>query len=178
MCVRYLATLGAALVALSAAAIAGPQTRTQVEPAQLPPPFGMPGPIHPGPQSCSPQFQSLLKLQMEGMRRLQGLSRSQGEMLCSALDGADQLGVDKLIDPKLLQRFLTPDQKDLLDSLGIDLSKVDVAKLMRRLGIDPSQVDLRKLTHQCRQGQGEVDRFATSELGRLEREMLRCDDRI
>jgi hypothetical protein len=178
MYVRYLATLGAGLLALSTAAIAGPQTRTQVDPIQLPPPFGMPGPIHPGPQSCSPQYQRLLKLQMEGMRRLQGLSRSQGETLCSALDGADQLGVDKLIDPKLLQRFLTPDQKELLDSLGIDLAKVDVAKLMRRLGIDPSQLDLRRLTHQCRQGQGEIDRFATSELGRLEREMLRCDDRI
>jgi hypothetical protein len=119
-----------------------------------------------------------MKLQIEAMRRLQSLSRTQGDLLCATLETGDQLGVDKLIDPKMVQRFLTPDQKDLLDSLGIDLAKVDIAKLMRRLGIDLSQIDLRRLTHQCRQSQGEIDRFVTAELGRLGREMLRCDDRI
>ena len=168
----------AAALLLSTGSSAKQGAMPQHQPAQLPPPFGAPGPILPGPQSCSPRYQRLLKLQIEAMRQLQRLSRSEGNMLCSTLDNADQLGIDKLIDPKALQRFLTPDQKDLLDSLGVDLSKVDVAKLMRRFGIDLSQIDLRQLTHQCRLSQGELDRFATSELGRLERETLRCDDRI
>ena len=34
-------------------------------------------------QSCSPQYQRLLKLQAEGMRQLQRLSRSEGDKLCS-----------------------------------------------------------------------------------------------
>ena len=49
---------------------------------------------------------------------------------------------------------------------------------MRELGIDPAQIDLRQLKQQCRQSQGDIDRFATSEIRRLEDEILRCDDRI
>ncbi len=171
---RYLSVPAAVLAVVSTVAFAQPSA----EPAQLPPPFGAPGPIFPAPPSCSPQFQRLLKLQLDGMRRLQSLSRSEGNMLCSTLESTDQLGVGKLIDPKLLQQWLTPDQKDLLESFGVDLSKVNVGKIMRRLGIDLSQIDLRQLTHQCRQSQGEIDRFATSEVGRLEREIMLCDDRI
>ena len=171
---RYLSIPAAVLAVVSTVAFAQPNAT----PTQLPPPFGAPEPIFPPPPSCSPQYQRLMKLQIDGMRRLQSLSRSEGDMLCATLETTDQLGVDKLIDPKLLQRFLTPDQKDLLESLGVDLSKVNVGKIMRRLGIDLSQIDLRQLTHQCRQSQGELDRFATSELGRLEKEIMRCDDRI
>ena len=115
---------------------------------------------------------------MQGMRQLQLLSRAQGEQLCSTLEGADELGVDKLVDPKALQRFLTPEQRELLEAFGLDLAKVDVAKIMRLLGVDLSRIDLRQLKHQCRQGQGELDRYATNELGRLESEIVRCDDRI
>jgi len=146
--------------------------------AQLPPPFGGPGPIIPGPQSCSPQYQSILRLQMEGMRQLQRLSREQGNTLCAKLESADELGLDKLLDPKQLQPLLTPQQRELLESLGIDLAKVNMARLMRLLGIDLARIDLRPFKHQCRQSQGEIDRFASSELGRLEREMFRCDDRV
>ena len=60
----------------------------------------------------------------------------------------------------------------------MDLSKVNVAKIMRQLGIDLSQIDLRQLKQQCRTSKSELERFATSELARLEHETLRCDDRV
>jgi hypothetical protein len=169
----------AAVLAFASSPAAAQQSRApRLDLAQMPPPFGAPGPVVPGPMRCTPQYQSLLKLQMEGMKQLQLLSRAQGEQLCSTLEGADQLGVDKLVDPKALQRLLTPRQRDVLEAFGVDLAKVDVAKIMRLLGVDLSRIDMRQLTHQCRQGQGELDRYATTELGRLESEIIRCDDRI
>jgi hypothetical protein len=177
MRLTYLAVAAAAVLAATAAT-AQQSPRPRPELAQLPPPFGSPGPIIPGPNKCTAHYQSLLKLQMEGMKQLQRLSRGQGETLCAGLEGADQLGVDKLVDPKQLQQFLTPQQRELLEAFGIDLAKVDVAKVMRLLGVDLSRVDLRQLKNRCRQGQGELDRFATAELGRLESEIIRCDDRI
>ena len=178
MQLKYFGILGAAVTLFAAASVAEPIPSPNLEHAQLPPPFGRPGPIVPGPQSCSPHYQRLLKLQAEGMRQLQRLSRGEGEKLCATLETTDLQGVDKLIDPKTLERLLTPDQRDLLGSLGIDLSKVNVGKLMQRLGIDPSQVDLRNLKQQCRQSQGDIDRFTANELARLEGEIMRCDDRI
>ena len=175
---RYLGMLGAIAALVATASLAQQGPAPGVEPAQLPPPFGAPGPIVPGIQSCSPQYQRLLKLQIEGLRQLRRLSRSEGETLCTALESADTLGVDKLIDPKALQRFLTPEQRELAEAFGVDLSKVNVARIMRLLGVDMSQIDLRQLKHQCRQSQGEMDRFAANELARLEKDMTRCDDRI
>jgi hypothetical protein len=174
---RYLGALGGIAVLLATASFAGSGPTPRIEGAQLPPPFGAPRPIIPG-QSCSPQYQRLLKLQAEGMRQLQRLSRSEGEKLCATLESTDLQGVDKLLDPKALEPLLTPDQRDLLGAFGIDLGKVDVAKIMQRLGIDMSRVDLRQLTQQCRQSQGGLDRFAASELARVENEIIRCDNRI
>ena len=173
-----LGALAGLAVLVSTGASAGQSTAPGTRLAQLPPPFGAPGPITPGPQRCTAQYQSLLKLQMQGMRQLQLLSRAQGEQLCSAIEDADTLGVDKFVDPRGLQRFLTPEQREALEAFGIDLAKVDVAKIMRLLGVDLSRIDLRRIKHQCRQGQGELDRYATNELGRLESEIVRCDERI
>jgi hypothetical protein len=142
---------------------------------QLPPPFGKP--IIPG-QQCAPETQKILKLQLEAFKALQRLSRRDGEKLCASLESADQLGVQKFLDPKAIELLLTPQQRELLGAFGIDLSKVDVAKIMRQLGIDLSQIELRQLTQQCRNSQGELDRFATRELSRVEAEMSRCDDRV
>ena len=173
---RYLGALGAFAAVLATTSSAAPtQTRDIAEAQLLPPPFGAP---LPGPRSCSEHYQRILKLQAEAMRQLQRLSRGDGEKLCSALENADLNGIDKLIDPKALEPLLTPDQRDLLGALGIDLGKVNVPKLMQRLGIDLSRIDLRQITQQCRQHQGDLERFATSELARLENEMLRCDDRV
>lgn len=180
MKLKYLSAPFACAVALSASGFAGPLDQScggKVERAQLPPPFGAPGPIIPGGR-CSPHYRSLLKFQIEGLKRLQRLTRSEGEKLCATLEGADELGVEKLIDPKSLQQLLTPEQRELLESFGIDLSKVDVAKAMRLLGIDLSKIDLQRYKQQCRQSQGGLDRFTTDELGRLEKEIVRCDDRI
>jgi hypothetical protein len=173
-----LGALAGLAVLVSTAATAGQSAAPGIRRAQLPSPFGAPGPVVPGLQRCTPQYQALLELQMRGMRQLQLLSRAQGERLCSAIEDADTLGVDKLLDPRALQRFLTPEQRQALGAFGIDLAKVDVAGIMRLLGIDLSRIDLRRIRHQCRQGQGELDRYATSEIGRLESELIRCDDRI
>jgi hypothetical protein len=176
---RYLAVLAGAAALVATAALAGQSSAPGVEKAQMvPPPFGGPRLTLPGAQSCAPEYKKLLKVQAEAMRQLQRLSRGEGDKLCSTLESADLQGVDKLIDPKLLEKLLTPDQRDLLDALGIDLSKVNVAKLMQRLGIDPSQIDLRQIRQQCRQGQDGIERFAASELERVEKEIIRCDDRI
>ena len=183
---RYLGALGAVAAGIFAAGVATtapltmssaqPARAPAVEPAQLlPPPFGAP---LPGQRNCAAPYQRLLKLQAEGMRQLLRLSHGDGEKLCSALENADVTGIDKLIDPKALEPLLTPDQRDFLGALGIDLGKVNVPKLIERLGIDLSRIDLRQITQQCRQHQGDLERFATSELARLENEMLRCDDRI
>jgi hypothetical protein len=144
---------------------------------QLPPPFGAPPSTVPGKQ-CAPEYQKILKLQKDAFSALQKLSRRDGETLCASLENAEQLGVSKFLDPKAIEPLLTPQQRELLGAFGIDLSKVDVAKAMRLLGVDLSQIDLRQLKQQCRQSQGELDRFATRELNRVEEQLFRCDDRV
>ena len=165
-----------AALLLPAAASAAPLTQStqHVDRAQLSP---VRNPRLPGSQ-CAPQYQKLLKLQVEGLKRLQGLTRNEAERLCATIEDANVRGVDKLVDPKSIEQLLTPEQRELLNSLGIDLSRVDVGKLMRLLGVDLSKIDLRQINAQCRQSQGALDSFATEELGRLEKELLACDDRI
>ncbi len=174
MTLKHVGLLGAFAVLVSVGALAqAPGAAPAKELAQLPPRFGPPG-----PQLCSPQYQRLLKLQVEAFRQLRRLSRSEGERLCAALEDADVQGVDKFLDLKGLDRLLTPDQRDALGAFGFDLSRVDVPKIMRHLGVDLSRIDLRKIKEQCRQAQGDIDRFAADELARLESETIRCDDRI
>jgi hypothetical protein len=146
-------------------------------PTQLPPPFGAPRPVIPGKQ-CAPDYQKILKLQMDAFKALQKLSRRDGEKLCASLEDVDQMGVQKFLDPRAIEPLLTPQQRELLGAFGIDLSKVDVAKIMRLLGVDLSQIDVRQLKQQCRESQGELDRFATRELNRVEEQLFRCDDRV
>jgi|EndMetStandDraft_5_1072996.scaffolds.fasta_scaffold315062_1 hypothetical protein len=159
------------LLPATASAATLTQSTQHVERAQLSP-FRLPG------SQCAPQYRKLLKLQVEGLKRLQGLTRNEAERLCATIEDADVRGVDKLVDPKSIEQLLTPEQRELLNSLGIDLSKVDVGKLMRLLGVDLSKIDLRQIKAQCRQSQGALDSFATEELGRLEKELLACDDQI
>lgn len=165
-----------AVLVLPATASAAPLTQStqRVERAQLSP-FN--SPRLPGSQ-CAPQYRKLLKLQAEGLKRLQGLTRNEAERLCATIEDANVRGVDKLVDPKSIEQLLTPEQRELLNSLGIDLARVDIGKLMRLLGVDLSRIDLRQIKAQCRQSQGALDSFATEELGRLEKELLACDDQI
>ena len=153
------------LLPATASAATLSQSTQRVERAQLSP-FN--SPRLPGSQ-CAPQYRKLLKLQVEGLKRLQGLTRN---------EDANVRGVDKLVDPKSIEQLLTPEQRELLNSFGIDLSRVDVGKVMRQLGIDLSKIDLRQIKAQCRQSQGALDSFASEELGRLEKELLACDDQI
>jgi hypothetical protein len=174
MMLKHVGLPAAFAVLLSAGAFAAaPAAGPAKAPVQLPPQFGAPG-----PQACSPQYQRFLKLQVEAFRQLRRLSRGEGGKLCTAIESADAQGVDKVLDLKGLDRLLTPDQRDALGAFGFDLSRVDVPRIMRHLGVDLSRIDLRKVKEQCRQAQGDVDRFATEELARLENETLRCDDRI
>jgi hypothetical protein len=101
-----------------------------------------------------------------------------GETLYASLESAEQLGIQKFLDPKAIEPLLTRQQRELLRALGIDLSKVDVRKIMPQLGIDLAKVDLRQLKQQCRASQGQLERFAMSELNRVESELSRCDDRV
>jgi hypothetical protein len=171
-------TARAIAVLLSAVSCAEPlRAEQRAESAQLPSPFGAPDPIIPGRQ-CSSQYQSLLKLQMEAFKQLQRLAQREGQSLCATLERADLLGIDKFIDPKFLEPLLTPQQRELLQALGVDLSKVNVARIMRLLGVDLPQIDLRQLKQQCQTSKSELDRFATNELDRLQSEISRCDDRV
>ena len=159
------------LLPATASAATLTQSTQRVERAQLSP-FRLPG------SQCAPQYRKLLKLQVEGLKRLQGLTRNEAERLCATIEDANVRGVDKLVDPKSIEQLLTPEQRELLNSLGIDLARVDIGKLMRQLGVDLSKIDLRQIKAQCRQSQGALDSFATEELGRLEKELLACDDQI
>ena len=162
------------LPAVAAAAPLTQATKNHVERAQLAP-FG--DPRHPRSQ-CVPQYQKVLKLQIEGLKKLQGLTHNEAERICATIEDANVRGVDKLVDPKSIEQLLTPEQRELLNSLGIDLARVDVGKLMRLLGVDLSRIDLRQIKAQCRQSQGALDSFATEEIARLEKELLACEDRI
>ena len=177
MALRYLGILGAFAALLSTASLAEPRLTPAAEGPQLPPPLA-------GPDHCSGACELLAAVSEpaeaagRGHAAARRLSRSEGDRLCSSLETADLQGVDKLIDPKALEPLLTPDQRDLLSAFGIDLGKVNIPKIMQRLGVDLSRLDLRQITQQCRQSQGGLNRFATGELERLEREMIRCDERV
>src|SRR5436309_9337825 len=88
-----------ALVIATAAA----SGETQLQRTQLPPPFGAPRPIIPGNQ-CTPESQKILKLQLGAFKALQRLTRRDGETLCASLESAEQLGVQKFLDPKRWSR--------------------------------------------------------------------------
>jgi hypothetical protein len=92
---------------------------TQMQRTQLPLPFGAPRPIIPGNQ-CTPESQMILKLQLEAFKALQRLSRRDGETLCASLESAEQLGVQKFLDPKAMEPLLTPQQREMLGAFGID----------------------------------------------------------
>jgi hypothetical protein len=154
----------------------GSTSRADTPTTQVSPSHTTPREILPG--RCSAQDQRILKLEIEALQRLRRLARGEGEKLCEGIEAVDQLDVHALIDPRSLEQRLTPRQRELLQSLGVDLAKVDVEKFMRLLGIDPPRLDLRRLKQQCRQSQGGIDRFATDELGRLEQEILRCDEHV
>ena len=171
---KHFLFVAALLLPAAASATTLTQSAQRAERAQLSP-FN--SPRLPGSQ-CAPQYRKLLKLQVEGLKRLQGLTRNEAERLCATIEDANVRGVDKLVDPKSIEQLLTPEQRELLNSLGIDLARVDIGKLMRLLGVDLSRIDLRQIKAQCRQSQGALDSFATEELGRLEKELLACDDQI
>jgi hypothetical protein len=176
MKVPHVSVLWAIAILLPVVALAGANRGDIEAPAQSAPSPDAVGPMFPG--QCSPHYQHLLRLQIEALKRLKRLAGNEGERLCVALEAADQRPIAGLLDPKSLEPLLTQRQREVLLALGIDLAKVDVAKLMRLLGVDPRPLDLRRLREQCRQSQDGLGRFASEELARLEPEFMRCDDRI
>ena len=163
-------------ILLLIAAVAGPDRQgSNLRPGQGAPPQNAADPMF---GQCSPHHQHLLQLQMQALKRLKRLAGNEGERLCAALEAADQRPIASLLDPKSLEPLLSRRQREALLALGIDLGKVDVAKLMRLLGVDPQPLDLRRLREQCRRSQDGLERFASEELARLEPEILRCDDRV
>jgi hypothetical protein len=127
---------------------------------------------------CSPEHRRLFELELRALRRLDELALGDGDKLCAALKADDQVDVSKLIDPKLLDAWLSDRQRQLLRALGVDIAKLDVAKVMSLLGIAAPRLDLRTLQQQCRQAQGGIERFTRERRERLQGELLRCEDRV
>ena len=127
---------------------------------------------------CAPQAKAFASTQLLMFRRIRELAKTEGAKVCEQLESANVLGVDKLVDPKLLKQFLTPEMRDLLDALGVDLDKVDMGKLMRLLGIDASKLDLRELKNQCSKSKEGAEQYLVSEIKRLEKQLSLCDDSI
>jgi hypothetical protein len=136
----------------------------------------MPGPgSQPGRQQCTPESKKVLEAQIDGWKWLQGLSRSEGEVLCGVVEKADDLGK---LDGKTIEQLVPEKTRELLKTLGVDLSTVDLKAFLKQLGYDLPSIDMRALKTQCRQAQGELDRLATSEIGRLRNELFLCEDSI
>lgn len=149
---------------------------SRVQRTQLPPPFGQPGPQLPGRQQCTPEQRKRVAAQIEAYEKLQGLSRNEGDQLCTLLENTEDLG--KLGDGKLIEQILPPEVRTFLKALGVDFAKTDMRAVLKLLGVDLDSLDLRKIKAQCRLTQGEADRMFTSEIGRLKRELLDCEDSI
>jgi hypothetical protein len=144
---------------------------------QLSPPFGTdPGPQVPGKAQCTPEDHKRRSMQIQAYEKLQSLSRNEADQLCSLLESTEDLG--KLADGRVLEQMLPVELRDLLKALGVDFAKTDMKAVLKMLGVDFDNLDLRKVKAQCRQTQGEADRMFTSEIGRLKRELLLCDDSI
>jgi hypothetical protein len=168
------------MIALTPVALAqtGPQSvLSGLHRTQIPPPFGVdPGPQVPGRAQCTPDDRKRRTMQIQAYEKLQSLSRNEADQLCSLLESTEDLG--KLADGRVLERMLPADLRDLLKALGVDFAKTDMKAVLKILGVDLDNLDLRKVKAQCRQTQGEADRMFTSEIGRLKRELLLCDDTI
>ncbi|NJO22449.1 MAG: hypothetical protein HC868_05285 [Sphingomonadales bacterium] len=144
---------------------------------QIPSPFGAdPGPQVPGRAQCTPDDRKRRTMQIQAYEKLQSLSRNEADQLCSLLESTEDLG--KLADGRVLEKMLPVELRDLLKALGVDFAKTDMKAVLKILGVDLDNLDLRKVKAQCRQTQGEADRMFTSEIGRLKRELLLCDDTI
>lgn len=144
---------------------------------QIPSPFGAdPGPQVPGKAQCTPEDRKRRTMQIQAYEKLQSLSRNEADQVCSLLERSEDLG--KLADGRVLEQMLPVELRDLLKALGVDFAKTDMKAVLKILGVDLDNLDLRKVKAQCRQTQGEADRMFTSEIGRLKREQLLCDDTI
>jgi len=169
--------LGATLALPAAAQDARMSKPTRVERTQLPPPFGaQPGPQLPGREQCTPDNRKRTVAQIEAYEKLQSLTRNEGDQLCTLVENTEDLG--KLGDGKIIAQLLPPEARKFLEALGVDFAKTDMRAMLKMLGVDLDQLDFRKIKAQCRQTQGEADRMFTSEIGRLKRELLTCEDTI
>lgn len=149
----------------------------RIERTQLPPPFGaQPGPQLPGREQCTPESRKRMAAQIEAYEKLQSLTRNEGDQLCTLIENTEDLG--KLGDGKVIARLLPPEARKFLEALGVDFNKTDMRAVLKMLGVDLDQLDFRKIKAQCRLTQGEADRMFTSEIGRLKRELLICEDTI
>jgi hypothetical protein len=168
------------VIALSptAAAQNGPQSLpSSVHRTQLPPPFGAePNPQLPRREQCTADDRKRLEAQVEAYQKLQGLARNEGEQICTMVENSENLG--KLADGRMIERLLPPEARDFLKALGVDFTKTDMKAVLKMLGVDLDQLDMRKIKAQCRMAQGDADRMFTSEIGRLKRELLECNDTI
>jgi hypothetical protein len=144
---------------------------------QIPSPFGAdPGAQASGAAQCATEDRKRRAMQIQAYEKLQSLSRNEADQVCTLLESTEDLG--KLADGRVLEQMLPVELRDLLKALGVDFAKTDMKAVLKILGVDLDNLDLRKVKAQCRQTQGDADRMFTSEIGRLKRELLLCDDSI
>src|SRR5262249_31835086 len=115
-----------------------------------------PGSQLPGRQQCTADSKKVLEAQIEGWKWLQGLSRSEGEALCGVVEKADDLGK---LDGKAIEQLVPEKTRELLKTLGVDISRMDLKAFLKQLGYDLPSIDMRSVKAQCRQAQGELDRL-------------------
>jgi hypothetical protein len=168
--------LGLVSLPHSPALACDPAGKTAVQQTQLPPPFGQPGPQFPSRELCTPERRKQLQVQIEAFEKLQSLSRNEADQFCSLIENAEDLG--KLADGQLIERLLPPEAREFAKALGMDFKKMDMRAVLKLLGVDLDKIDLRQVKAQCRLTQGEADRLFTSEIGRLKRQLLMCEDTI
>jgi hypothetical protein len=168
--------LGAASACEGSAAATSPVQQSPIQQAQMPPPFGDPGPQLPTREQCTPERRKRTLAQIQAFEKLQSLSRNEADQVCSMIENAEDLG--KLADGRLIEQLLPPEARDFAKALGMDFKKMDMRAVLKMIGIDVDSIDLRQVKAQCRLTQGEADRMFTSELGRLKRELLMCEDTI
>jgi hypothetical protein len=162
---------------VAAAQTGPPLTSCGFHRTQMPSPFGSdPGPRAPGVAQCTIEDRKRRAMQIQAYEKLQSLSRNEADQVCTLLESTEDLG--KLADGRVLEQMLPVELRDLLKALGVDFAKTDMKAVLKMLGVDLDNLDLRKVKAQCRQTQGDADRMFTSEIGRLKRELLLCDDSI
>jgi hypothetical protein len=125
---------------------------------------------------CEPQAKTMNGAQLLMYKRLRDMAKKEGEQFCQKVEA--EMPPLEMLDPKQLKFLITPEMREFLRALGVDVDKIDVTRLLKYLGIDASQFDLKALKNTCRTSKADVERFIAGEIKRLQTEEALCGDSI